>query len=258
MTDRKFKRVENENIRAGIQELIEKGYIKVIKELDAMFLHIVCDLTPLYIPNNGEEYFVIVDTDEVRRIMSVSSKTDIFKLLRYFISVVSHFNHSKEIDKRYRGRICNIALEDIHYSVPARTAIRYNEILEEKELLYVFRSEDLHISNKSGKVTGSNNIYSRFSDEALCKEYALSHSTVGKKIDMDKANQQRDLAQKYIAFCKGKKYSIETIKEIYTYCLEWNELQQQKVKADTMPGHKPRKAAIKDLSVFDEYLYDLI
>lgn len=258
LTERELSKVEKNSLKAGLQELIEKGYVKVIKELDSLSMQMVCDLTPLYIPNNGVDYFVVIDMEEVQRIMSITTKTNKFKLLRYYISIISHFNYSKKINEKYRGKICSIALEDINCSVPAITAIRYNEILEEKELLYIFRSEELIVSNKNGKVTGSYNIYSRFSDEALCKEYALSHSTIGKKIDIDKANQQRGLAQKYIAFCKGKKYSIETIKEIYIYCLEWNELQQQKVKEDTMPGHKPRKAAIKDLSVFDEYLYDLI
>lgn len=238
--NREVTKTESTYISNGLKELIDKNII-VLKQMITKNQY-VCDVTGLFI--NKGDFFVTVSYDEMRNILSIDSKTDKPKLFRYFCCIVSCFNYSKNLEERYRGKICGVSIDTIT-DLPIRTAIRYNEILEDNKFIFIFRYEDVLRNND--RFVKIPNTYSRYEDMELCKDYAVyyqsqygwNHMQETKSLTLLNANKNRALGQKYVQLCKGKKYDKETIKDIYNWVIEWN----------SNPEHSNCQ---KDLSVFEE------
>lgn len=251
-------RTEEKTLKKGFHELIEHGHISVRQILKKG--EYVCNVRNLYF-EQGSEYFVVVTYDELHKIMNIQTKTNKEKLFRYFVSVVGCFNHSQNVDEEYRGKVCGISLENINALIPKKTAINYNEILEANELLYVYRSDDvLLFSNGMKRIANS---YSRFEDKGLCvkfvmnyqNNYGRAHSKERRKSELDKANISRSLAQKYNNLVRGKQYDIETVREIYSWAVEWNQTQERIYEDELSKGYAAELRQ-KDMSVFKKFNFN--
>ena len=122
MYGRAVNRTEAAAIKKGFEELVASGDIRVAAELGKS--EFACDLTGMYF-EAGTEYFVVVDSDEMRRIMNIDTRSDKAKLFRYFVSVVGCFNLSSKLEPEYRGRVCGVSIESMNSLIPMRTAVRY-------------------------------------------------------------------------------------------------------------------------------------
>ena len=212
-------------IKAGLEELIEADIIKVNCELTKS--QFVCDISSLYF-EQGTEFFVIIDYEELHKIMNIETKSDKYKMFRYFVSIVGHFNLSGFIDEKYRGKVCGYAIEDINELIPKRTAIRYNEILEENKLIYIHRSDDILYNGEFNEFKRIVNAYGRYEDQELIEEFASkyqdhygwNHIKERKKSEHEAANKNRALGQKYKNYVNGKQYDEETVEEILQWAIK--------------------------------------
>lgn len=212
-------------IKAGLEELIEADIIKVNCVLTKT--QFVCDISSLYF-EKGTEFFVIVDYEELHKIMNIETKSDKYKMFRYFSSIVGHFNFSESIDKKYRGKVCGYAIDVINELIPKRTAIRYNEILEENKLIYIYRSDDILYNSVFNEFTRIINTYGRYEDQELVKEFASkyqenygrNHIKERKRSEHETANKNRALGQKYKNYVNGKQYDEETVNEILQWAIK--------------------------------------
>lgn len=263
---RQLTRAELSVIKKGYAELKIKELIK--EELSISSTDVIADLSELYY-KKGKEYFVDLSDIEMQKIMNLKNigKVSHCKLLRYFTCMVGTFNRSNDIGDEYKGKIGGMALDCFTelIGVSNKTAGQYNQVLENNELLFVIRHKDFYQGvNEKGQseLREIPNTYSRWCDRELAKQF--SQDTHGylyfkeqKNIKTEKANQNRGLAQKYNNFCKGKEYDIETIREMYMYCSDWNENQLAYHNTQISRGYK-HELLQKDMSVFNDYLLDII
>lgn len=222
---REATRKESYIIKAGFEELIESEIIKVNHKFNKS--QYVCDITNLYFGQN-KEYFVTIDYDELHKIMNIETKSDKFKIFRYFVSIVGCFNLSTNIDEKYRGKVCGYAIDVINELIPKRTAIRYNEILEENKIIYIHRSDDILLYLDTNEIKRIINTYGRYEDRALVEEFALkyqndygwNHIKQKRKSENEEANRNRALGQMYKNYNNGKQYDPETVKKILQWAIK--------------------------------------
>lgn len=249
---RETTRTEADAVRAGFDELVQSGTIVVSHSLKKN--EYVCNIQNLYF-KQGSEYFVQVSYDELHKIMNIQTRANRSKLFRYFVSVVGCFNYSNNVDEEYRGRVCGISLESINALIPKKTAIHYNEILEENEILFVYRSDDILYSEKQG-LKRIANAYSRYADKNLCLTFAMQYQNnygwKKRQSDLDKANTSRSLAQKYNNMLKGKEYDPETVRDIYVWAVEWNQARKKQYDHEISVGNHVELIQ-KDMTIFEKY-----
>ena len=212
-------------IKAGLEELIESEIIKVNKKINKS--QYVCDINNLYF-SQGTEFFVTIEYEELHKLMNIETKSDKFKLFRYFCSIVGHFNFSDSIDKKYKGKVCGYALDVFNELIPKRTAIRYNEILEENKLIYIHRSDDILYHTDVNEFKRIINTYGRYEDKELVEEFAAiyensygwKHTKERRKSEATEANRNRALGQMYKNYNNGKEYDEETVNEILQWAIK--------------------------------------
>lgn len=257
------ERKELISIKKGYEELKDKRFIKEICSYTKREYKV--DLSALYFKKEYE-YFSDITDEEMQHIMNIKTNVSNCKLLRYFTCMIGTFNRSSDLDDCYKGKIGGMSLVCFNelIGISKKTASDYNKILEENEVLFVIRHKDfIQGTNAKGQseLREIPNTYSRWCDKELAKRF--TENTHGyiyfqdqKGMQIEKANHKRGMAQKYIALCKGKKYDIETLREIYCYCIEWNENQLVYHNEQISLGYK-HELQQKDMSVFDDYLLDI-
>lgn len=260
---RTVKRKELIAIRKGYQELKAKGYVKELSVYPDRAMKI--DLTKLYFKQRSE-YFSDLTDEEMQKILNIECTVSKAKLLRYFTCMIGTFNRSEDIEEQYRGKVGGLHLDYFHnlIGISKQSVINYNKILEENKLLFIIRHKDFYqnVNEKGQSVLREiPNTYSRWCDKELAIKFSEStygyiYFTTQKDIATTKANKNRSLAQKYLNFCHGKEYNIETIREMYSYCYEWNKNQLAYHNTEISKGYK-HELVQKDMSVFDDYLIDI-
>lgn len=92
-----FSRKYVERLSDGLNELITKKYIEVVtNNADKDY---ILDIRKFIIDNNSDgsknkNYFVIIGSDEIHKIMNLDSRLDKFSILRYFMCMLSTVNYS--------------------------------------------------------------------------------------------------------------------------------------------------------------------
>lgn len=143
------------------------------------------------------------------------------------------------------------------FGISERTIIRYNKILEDTGLLYIYRSNDFLISKDSGEILRLTNIYGRPEDKIYIDAYAVNQQKYKDSYryvenNISKANTKRRLAQMYNQICKNNdsKYSEEDIKQIYAYVMQENHKYEATYKKNNDESYLEK---IRDIRVFDKY-----
>ena len=206
---------KDRTIKEGFRELIDKGIITPIESKKNMSRFLTSDLS---IGNDNK--FILISIDEFNKLK------DNFKLLRFFLVVVSTINNSKKVGFNTNEQLAEKSFIDV------RTVITYNKILTEREILFIY-NEQQFVNGKQ-----SSNTYGRITDKELIIENAKQFYK-----DMNfsanrtmTGNERRRISRNYNDFLKGSfKGDVEKLK---ADCKRYNELT---------PTSKP-----KDLSVFEE------
>lgn len=246
-----------DHIRDGIEELIEDG---VIKKIDKCQNYYILDCSSLWVDTKNN-YFSCIRFDEIKKIFK-TDKVNSFALLVFYINIIGSVNNSIEVKPcnaiNKSGVICDVTLDYLSNlnRMSVNSVIEYIKILEEIELLYVYRSE-MFIFNEKNEIKSINNIYGRFEDKEYVDAYAMKRESKFKSYNhvvknVNDANNKRRLTQKYNQLLKGSgnQYTREEIYEIYKYIVSNNDKYYELYDKT---GNEDYLNNIRDTDIFDQF-----
>lgn len=268
----KYEKVFLDSLQRGIYELQLANVIRVLQDLSTKTSNeYLLDFSNLYLDTEKEQ-FVTIFSEEIYKILACE---EIMKkkisMLKYFIAIVSTFNWSKSM-RKLQGKIGTMSMEYIalQADISSRTCIRYNNILSEMKMIYIYRSNDKE--RVGDKLRQIKNCYSRYADKDACEEYALNyenwygsqHIFVHTQKNKEQADNNRRLAQIYNRICDGygDTYDEETIRKVQKYIANKNRILQEEIDAkyaqEYMTDSDKRwvqklKSQIKDENVFKQF-----
>ena len=264
LMQRPANRSELSSIKRGFSELKDKGYVREIESYGAN--DFVVDLTALYF-EHSKEYFSDMTDEEMHKIMCIKGRHDKCKLLRFFACMVGSFNRGNSVPDRLKGKIGGMPLEHfvttLGFSKP--TIVSFNRILEENKLLFIIRHKDfVQYRDETGQSSLREfpNTYGRYEDKKLVEyfaetEHGYKFFEAKKGIKVKQANENRSLAQKYNALCNGKEYDDETLKKIFAWADNKNELLKKEWEQAVNDGDNPPEPDYIDTEVITDHCFEM-
>ena len=264
----------------GLHELELGNKIEIIKCLNKT--EYILNIKNLYLDtSNGGQHFVMVSSDEVRKILNYDAKMEKkIRILKYYLVLIGSLDWSsnmkcKDNMPNLQGKIGHMTQS--YLSGLARnsdkTCQRYNVVLEDElKMIYIYRSNDkIKEGDSLRQIT---NCYSRYSDKDLCKMYAsdfenkmgYGHRIIRTKKNKEQADNNRRLAQIYNRICEGygSTYDKDTIRKVYKYINNKNNIlideikQKESQKSITYADKEyieKLQSQIRDMDVFNQFDY---
>ena len=264
--DMDYEKVLIDSLVRGIVELSCGEWISIRKDLSTKTSYeYVLDLSAMWLDTDKDK-FIIVSPNEVYKIMTCNEvmKKKI-SMLKYFMALISTFDWS--LDSKIGHMSQQFIADQADNSV--RTCQRYNDILEEMEMIFVYKSNDkVRINDKLKQIK---NCYSRYADKYACEQYAsnyenmygVEHKIVQSKKNKSQADHNRRLGAIYNQICfNNTDYDEETIKEVYKYITNKNKALQDEIDAKYAQTYltdsdkayvKGLEAQKRDVSVFEQF-----
>lgn len=220
----------------GLYELDLVGAIKILHNIGSDKQgEFILELKDAYL-NKEKEYFTVIEDWEVRKILNNAdlSYAKRISLLRYFIGMIGTFNNSSK-DYYGKGKIGHMSIEYIaeQGGTSASSGKRYNAILQDMKLIYIYKTNDKMLID--GRLKQIKNTYSRYADMDLCisfgedtAEHGIQHRIVKTNANKKQADEKRKLGQYYHLmyqdYKEGKpcRYSDDIVKEVYKYIINSN------------------------------------
>lgn len=207
-------------LKKSLNKLIDMKYIKVIATLSKDFYSL--DLLPIYLPENAGDkkigrYFTTFSKEEIRSILNLECKEDIFKLLRYFLVMIQSIDTDILNDKgvKYVGHMSQEFLASMS-QITEKTTRSYNTILEDNKIIYVFHHEVQFASEN--EMFSAHNEYGRYADRVDIKKRGVTYESILKENGcktFKRNDKKSSMTQKKQAIDNGKgSYTEEEIKEI--------------------------------------------
>lgn len=265
-----FSRKYMERLSDGLNELITKEYIEALTNNGEK--DYVLDIGKLIIDNHSNSnknktFFVVIESEEIHKIMNLDSRLDKFSVLRYFISMISTINYNAtyydEMGNAYNnfvGFMTNDYIGSLCGVTSYTTYDRYNHLLEENRLVYIFR-HSVMIRDEKGQLKNLPNHYGRFKDKELIIGYSVNREDfeLGEDIVDKRANDSRSLMQKYYCMVKyGTEYSEKEIKRIYRYVRYRNKQNEKKYEQEIEKGYSGESILDKIVPEDVFYKYDYL
>lgn len=258
-----------ERLSDGLNKLIMKKYIEIVannKEKDY-----ILDIGNLIINNHSDEnkektFFVIITSEEIHKIMNLDSRLDKFSILRYFISMISTINKNAtyydEMGSEYNnfvGFMTNDYIGSLCGVTSYTTYDKYNHLLEDNEMIYIYRHSVL-IRDEKGQLKNLPNHYGRYEDKELIIGYSVNRENfeLGEEVVDKRANESRSLMQKYYCMVKyGTEYPEKETKRIHRYVHYRNQQNEKKYNQVKEKGYSGEEFLDKIVpeDVFQKYDY---
>ena len=269
----KYEKVLLDSLQRGIYELKFANVLDILQDFSTKTSYeYLLDMANMRL-DTEKENFMFVYPEEVHKILTCN---EIMKkkisMLRYFVALISTFNWCKSM-RNLQGKISTMSIEYISTQagmMSQRTCIRYNDILSEMRMIYVYKSNDKE--RVGDKLKQIKNCYSRYADKDACEEYASNyedwrgaqHIIVRTQKNKEQADNNRRLAQIYNRICSGygDTYDEETIRKVQKYIVNKNKTLQEEIDAkhaqEYMTDSDRRwveklESQIKDESVFEQF-----
>lgn len=269
----KYEKVLLDSLQRGIYELKFANVLDILQDFSTKTSYeYLLDMANMRL-DTEKDNFMFVYPEEVQKILLCN---EIMKkkisMLRYFVALISTFNWCKSM-RNLQGKISTMSIEYIATQagmMSQRTCIRYNEILSEMKIIYVYKSNDKE--RVGDKLKQIKNCYSRYADKDACEEYALNyenwygsqHIIVRTQKNKEQADNNRRLAQIYNRICDGygDTYDEETIRKVQKYIINKNKTLQKEIDAkhaqEYMTDSDRRwvenlESQIKDESIFQQF-----
>ena len=243
-------------ITQGLSELAEKNYIvtlnsaKIGSELLFDNLYFETDPNSKYF-----KHYVVITLAELHTIMNLKSQSP-ENILLYFCGVISTISNSSKSeigDKSifYLAKLVNVSKS---------TAIRYNQILSDNNLLHIEKSNQAKVDEKGRIISSLPNIYSRPQNKGIAEAEQLSREqtqgNLGHKNLSTNADKKRSIAMKLLQIKKGKgNYSLDELKEIIKYIendMHNKNIEIKKRQDEHERGLLSEKQLAEQLKYFDE------
>ena len=196
-----FSRKKCSKLEDGIKELKDKGILLDVEELN--FKVLFAEINESVSGTKG--FWININSFDVIRILQTGYQRN-RELLRYFILFLGLRDNSGELKKKYKTKfiMCNLTTIASKTNVNADTAAKYNDILEENEIIYIFRRA---IPNEFDPYK-KGNVYCLYKDKEVTKEYLMMN---GYYLYEDGENEEPKEA------AKGGNLNILTDKERYEH-----------------------------------------
>lgn len=261
-----------ERLSDGLNELIIKKYIVVVaNNADKDY---ILDISNLIIDNHSDAnrdktFFVVIGTEEIHKIMNLDSRLDKFSALRYFVCMISTINYNATyydvmgnsynnfvgfMTNDYIGSLCGVT----SYT----TYDKYNHLLEDNELIYIFR-HSVMVRDEKGQLKNLPNHYGRYKDKELIIGYSVNRENfeLGEDTVDKRANESRSLMQEYYCMVKyGTEYSEKETKRIHRYVHYRNQQNEKKYEQAVEKGYSGDefldKIVPEDVFYKYEYLFN--
>ena len=264
-----FSRKYMERLSDGLNELIVMKYIQVVtNNADKDY---ILDISNLIIDNNSDvskdkTFFVVIGSDEIHKIMNLDSRLDKFSVLRYFMCMLSTVNYNATyydvMGKEYYnfvGFMTNDYIGSLCDVTSYTTYDKYNHLLEDNELIYIFR-HSVMLRDAKGQLKNLPNHYGRYKDKELIIGYAVSREDfeLGEDAVDKRANESRSLMQKYYCMVKyGIEYPEKETKRIHRYVHYRNQQNEKKYEQAIEKGYSGEEFLEKIVpeDVFQKYDY---
>lgn len=259
-------------IKDAFNSLVDKGLVTIVEKLSTT--EFVLDLSKLYFEysNGSNEYYTVIRLDEVHSIMNIANKMDKFKLLRYFITCLRTICRTQGIyvDQSTKQNFVGFMTQEylceqigICYKSNFKLIQQYNDVLEEYQLLYIYRHTEMKHDKKTGQIKSFANHYGRCEDKDDIEIFALNYEkTCGVQeeiVQSDKSNQRRRLSSQYNNLCYDfdryvDTYSDKELIEIYKYIhFKNDEIEKELETAKEGTEYYDRLLdKLKDEDLFDD------
>ena len=259
-------------IKDAFNSLVDKGLVTIVEKLSTT--EFVLDLSKLYFEysNGSNEYYTVIRLDEVHSIMNIANKMDKFKLLRYFITCLRTICRTQGIyvDQSTKQNFVGFMTQEylceqigICYKSNFKLIQQYNDVLEEYQLLYIYRHTEMKRDKKTGQIKSFSNHYGRYEDKDDIEIFALNYEkTCGVQeeiVQSDKSNQRRKLSSQYNNLCYDfdryvDTYSDKELIEIYKYIhFKNDEIEKELETAKEGTEYYDRLLdKLKDEDLFDD------
>ena len=259
-------------IKDAFNSLVDKGLVTIVEKLSTT--EFVLDLSKLYFEysNGSNEYYTVIRLDEVHSIMNIDNKMDKFKLLRYFITCLRTICRTQGIyvDQSTKQNFVGFMTQEylceqigICYKSNFKLIQQYNDVLEEYQLLYIYRHTEMKRDKKTGQIKSFTNHYGRYEDKDDIEIFALNYEkTCGIQeeiVQSDKSNQRRKLSSQYNNLCYDfdryvDAYSDKELIEIYKYIhFKNDEIEKELETAKEGTEYYDRLLdKLKDEDLFDD------
>ena len=261
-----YEKALTDALQRGIYELVGGNSLAIVKDFSSKNSYeYLLDFTNMYL-DREKDNFIIITSDEVHKILvcnEVMKKK--ISMLKYFMALISTFDWS--LDSKIGHMSQQFIADQADNSV--RTCQRYNDILEEMEMIFVYKSNDkVRINDKLKQIK---NCYSRFADKSICEQYAsnyenmygVEHKIVQSKKNKSQADHNRRLGAIYNQICfNNTDYDKETIIEVYKYINNKNKALQDEIDAKYAQTYltdsdrayiEGLEAQKRDVSVFEQF-----
>lgn len=257
-------------IKVSFNKIVEYGLISVTEELSKT--EFVVDMSKLYF-NFKEDgtYYTVVKDNEIHTIMNLDNRMDKFKLLRYFIAVMSTVNKKYGVyyEQEYKNNFVTemsqeylCSLMGINYKSNFKLIQQYNDVLEEEKIMYIYRHDEMKRDKVTGQIKSFTNCYGRYEDKNWIIAFAVSqekyHGVNEEIVQSDKANNKRRLAAKYNNLCFDfgrytKQYTDKELIEIYNYVHHENDLIEKEIADSTGVNYiEGLEKKLRDEDIFDD------
>lgn len=259
------------SLSTGLYVLNALDIIKIVSKLDKDNMEFIIDASNLVFDTH-KCFWTQIDSDDIAKIINGVSRNDsMLQVIRYFITMVSSFNHSKSMGE-YQGRIGGMTIDVLadDADISTRSAKRYNDILMDLKLIYIHKADDY--VREGDEIKRINNTYSRYCDMDKCITYGTNkvemfgfeHKVIRAKKKAETANTNRKLAQEYNFLCNETgNYSDDEIRKIYNYCNNMNESLQREIDTKENATYKlsfseegyltKLKNRVRDMTIFEQY-----
>ena len=260
-----------ERLSDGLNELIAKKYIEVVtNNADKDY---ILDISNLIIDNhsdcNNKAFFVVIESEEIHKIMNLDSRLDKLSVLRYFTCMISTINHNAtyydvmgNTYNNFVGFMTNDYIGSLCGVTSYTTYDKYNHLLEDNELIYILR-HSVMVRDEKGRLKNLPNHYGRYKDKELIIGYSVNRENfeLGEDAVDKRANESRSLMQKYYCMVKyGTEYSEKETKRIHRYVHYRNQQNEKKYEQAIEKGYSGdeflEKIVPEDIFYKYEYLFN--
>ena len=232
-----------EGIKSAMKSLADKGIIEVVDQNKDDY---VLSKKGLEVDTKKEK-FIVIDLYEMQKIFSEANKP--FNVFSFFCCLLMTINNTtKEWHMSQDDMVSN-------WKYGKETVNSYLELLEEMQLIYVYR----HNKRKAdGTYHKLNNSYGRYKDKELVIKAAQDYAKSVECEDVYEKIDRRSIKLRYNAFCNGaKKYNCNSaaVWDLYKECQLYNKSLKSKPIEKIHDGEWKEGEPL-DLTVFPDDIID--
>lgn len=179
-----------DSVNSAFNSIVKKDYLDIVKESPRWWR---IYMTSFAVTKEG---YVVVDADDIRKIVDEESLRNRASVVRYYLLLLSSIYSKTKVGTYDQSWFANVM------KVTNQTLSKYLAILEDMQLVAVYRSALNNVSNT----------YGRYDDMALVRMEGEKRSK-GREAH-ENANSKRKYIRMYRSFLDGKEYDKDTLKEI--------------------------------------------